>query len=136
MRSFQCVQEISHIELISWTPWKLGAFSGSVQVAHSLFSCSIYCTITISTILYKTMMCYRSIKKVIVGTLMTLLCAMVARIYPFLTVKWLMAENVDSLFQIIGYVSDVSLFLHQAYDGTTAIKPELNAVQLKLQIVS
>ena len=26
---------------ISWTPWKLRAFSGSVQVAHSLFSCSV-----------------------------------------------------------------------------------------------
>ena len=40
-RSFQGVQEISHIYLGNlWTPWKLRAFSGSVQVAHSLFSCS------------------------------------------------------------------------------------------------
>ena len=28
---------------ISWTPWKLCAFSGRVQVAHSLYSCSGRC---------------------------------------------------------------------------------------------
>ena len=31
---------------ISWTPWKLRAFSGSVQVAHSLYSCSDSCRFT------------------------------------------------------------------------------------------
>ena len=31
---------------ISWTPWKLRAFSGSVQVVHSLYSCSVTCRIT------------------------------------------------------------------------------------------
>ena len=29
----------TYIWEISWTPWKLRAFSGSVQVAHSLYSC-------------------------------------------------------------------------------------------------
>lgn len=38
--------------------------------------------------------------------------------------------------QIIGYISDVSTFLHQAYDSAGSIKPELQAVQFKVQIVS
>lgn len=38
--------------------------------------------------------------------------------------------------QIIGYIGDVSTFLHQAYDSATSIKQEQQAVQFKVQIVS
>ena len=40
-----------------------------------------------------------------------------------------------SLYQIIGYISDVSTFLHLAYDSVMSIKPELHAVLFKVQIV-
>ena len=37
--------------------------------------------------------------------------------------------------QIIGYIGDVSTFLHQAYDNALSIRPEQEAVQFKVQIV-
>ena len=42
----------------------------------------------------------------------------------------------SSSLQILGYISDFSAFLHQAYDSTVALKPGLNAVLFKTQIVS
>ena len=44
--------------------------------------------------------------------------------------------SVPGVVQIIGYISDVSTFLHQAYDSVISLKPELHAVQFKVQIVS
>ena len=38
--------------------------------------------------------------------------------------------------QIIGYIGDVSTFLHQAYDSALSIKSEQQVVQFKVQIVS
>ena len=38
--------------------------------------------------------------------------------------------------QIIGYVNDMSTFLHQAYDEALSTKVELQSVQFKVQIVS
>lgn len=36
---------------------------------------------------------------------------------------------------IIGYIGDVTTFLHLAYDSASSLKPELNAVQFKIQIL-
>jgi len=39
------------------------------------------------------------------------------------------------VLQIVGYIGDVSTFLHQAYDNALSIRPEQEAVQFKVQIV-
>jgi hypothetical protein len=44
-------------------------------------------------------------------------------------------KQYELIEPIIGYISDVSTFLHQAYDNISALKPELHAVQFKVQIL-
>ncbi|CAI8025907.1 Rho GTPase-activating protein 42 [Geodia barretti] len=44
-------------------------------------------------------------------------------------------KQYELIEPIIGYISDVSTFLHQAYDNICALKPELRAVQFKVQIL-
>jgi Rho GTPase-activating protein 10 len=44
-------------------------------------------------------------------------------------------KQYELIEPIIGYISDVSTFLHQAYDSVISLKPELHAVQFKVQIL-
>lgn len=44
-------------------------------------------------------------------------------------------KQYELIEPIIGYIGDVSTFLHQAYDSATSIKHEQQAVQFKVQIL-
>lgn len=44
-------------------------------------------------------------------------------------------KQYELIEPIIGYIGDVSTFLHQAYDSATSIKSEQQAVQFKVQIL-
>ena len=57
----------------------------------------------------------------------------VMAVYESLPYKF---EWLHCFSQIIGYVNDMSTFLHQAYDEAISTKQELQSVQFKVQIVS